>query len=175
MKSLLLLVTAATLLSAAPAAAITGFTLANTNEGDGFVIELSSVRFDLFSSNNFQFDVLTTYSAVATTNFTLSGQFRYLTRDIDGSNFDRAGYFINNDFVQLSQDDMLQYSYNFGTYSFDVQAGDTYGFYMFSNDSFGGRAILTIGAIPEPSSWAMLIAGFGLVGASLRRHRAIAA
>lgn len=29
--------------------------------------------------------------------------------------------------------------------------------------------------IPEPASWAMLIAGFGLVGASLRRRRAAAA
>jgi hypothetical protein len=30
-----------------------------------------------------------------------------------------------------------------------------------------------VGGIPEPASWAMLIAGFGLVGASLRRHRAL--
>jgi len=30
-------------------------------------------------------------------------------------------------------------------------------------------------AIPEPSSWAMLIAGFGLIGATMRRRRAIAA
>lgn len=30
-------------------------------------------------------------------------------------------------------------------------------------------------AVPEPSSWVMLIAGFGLVGASLRRRRSIAA
>jgi hypothetical protein len=28
-----------------------------------------------------------------------------------------------------------------------------------------------VGGIPEPSSWAMLIAGFGLVGAASRRHR----
>jgi hypothetical protein len=27
-------------------------------------------------------------------------------------------------------------------------------------------------AIPEPASWAMLIAGFGLTGAALRRRRA---
>lgn len=31
------------------------------------------------------------------------------------------------------------------------------------------------GAIPEPSSWALLIAGFGLTGASMRRRRAVAA
>jgi hypothetical protein len=30
-------------------------------------------------------------------------------------------------------------------------------------------------AVPEPSSWAMLIAGFGLVGATARRRRAITA
>lgn len=30
---------------------------------------------------------------------------------------------------------------------------------------------VTTGAIPEPASWAMLITGFGLVGATLRRRR----
>jgi hypothetical protein len=29
--------------------------------------------------------------------------------------------------------------------------------------------------IPEPSSWAMLIAGFGLIGAMARRQRIVAA
>ena len=33
----------------------------------------------------------------------------------------------------------------------------------------------TTGAVPEPASWAMMIAGFGLVGASLRRSRTVAA
>jgi hypothetical protein len=31
------------------------------------------------------------------------------------------------------------------------------------------------GAIPEPASWAMLIAGFGLTGAAMRRRRGVAA
>lgn len=40
------------------------------------------------------------------------------------------------------------------------------------------NGLQTVGAglmVPEPSSWAMLIAGFGLVGASLRRRRSVAA
>lgn len=32
-----------------------------------------------------------------------------------------------------------------------------------------------LGAVPEPSSWAMLIAGFGLVGAAARRRRMVVA
>jgi hypothetical protein len=31
------------------------------------------------------------------------------------------------------------------------------------------------GAVPEPASWAMLIAGFGLTGAAMRRRRSVAA
>lgn len=34
---------------------------------------------------------------------------------------------------------------------------------------------MTVEAIPEPASWAMLIAGFGLTGATLRRRRSLAA
>jgi hypothetical protein len=36
-----------------------------------------------------------------------------------------------------------------------------------SNDPF----ILSQGAVPEPASWALMIAGFGMVGGSLRRAR----
>ncbi|WP_409049594.1 PEPxxWA-CTERM sorting domain-containing protein [Sandarakinorhabdus sp.] len=42
--------------------------------------------------------------------------------------------------------------------------------------SFGWDDVtIGTGAVPEPASWAMLIAGFGLVGAAARRRRAIAA
>ena len=34
---------------------------------------------------------------------------------------------------------------------------------------------LTTGSVPEPATWAMMIAGFGLAGAALRRRRALAA
>lgn len=39
--------------------------------------------------------------------------------------------------------------------------------------TFGGEPLgtLTISVVPEAASWAMMIAGFGLVGAGLRRRR----
>ncbi len=49
------------------------------------------------------------------------------------------------------------------------------GVFQLNNPFFGGPATLTIseiasGAVPEPASWAMLIMGFGLVGAIMRRR-----
>lgn len=40
---------------------------------------------------------------------------------------------------------------------------------------FGPFAGAALSAVPEPTSWAMLLAGLGLVGGALRRHRAPAA
>ena len=41
--------------------------------------------------------------------------------------------------------------------------------------SSGVEVIATLGAVPEPASWAMLVAGFGLVGAAARRRKAAVA
>jgi hypothetical protein len=44
-------------------------------------------------------------------------------------------------------------------------------------DNKGGVSFLlnsVSGAVPEPSSWAMMIAGFGLMGTAMRRRKAIA-
>jgi len=37
--------------------------------------------------------------------------------------------------------------------------------------AFGSLTADSTGAVPEPASWAMLIAGFGLTGAAMRRRR----
>jgi len=114
MKSVCMLVAvAATLVAPVPAAAT--FTLGNSQGGDGFVIEIAPGRFDLFGANDETEGNLTSYTTTALTAGTISGQFRYLTLDIDGSTFDPAGYFINNVFVALSEPDLLAYSQNFDT------------------------------------------------------------
>ncbi|QMW23528.1 PEPxxWA-CTERM sorting domain-containing protein [Sandaracinobacteroides saxicola] len=43
------------------------------------------------------------------------------------------------------------------------------------SDGYWSADNFVFGAVPEASTWAMLISGFGLVGAGLRRRRALAA
>jgi hypothetical protein len=40
--------------------------------------------------------------------------------------------------------------------------------YFFNNGEIADRAF---GAVPEPASWAMMIGGFGVIGASIRRRK----
>jgi len=71
---------------------------------------------------------------------------------------------------------------NFGpvaaTGGFGYTSWQTYDFATGTNTEFayanlGSDAVYSVGiAVPEPASWAMLIAGFGLVGTALRRRRA---
>lgn len=53
------------------------------------------------------------------------------------------------------------FNYSTGTYTEDAQV------YL------GSDAVYSVGnAVPEPASWALMIAGFGLIGTALRRRRA---
>ncbi len=44
-----------------------------------------------------------------------------------------------------------------------------------SVSSGGVSPMLASGVVPEPATWAMMIAGFGLVGAMVRRRRLLTA
>jgi hypothetical protein len=70
------------------------------------------------------------------------------------------------------------------TYAFASIAGDSYSLMLRASSTVppglssynwlpGGSATLTngTGAVPEPATWAMMIGGFGLVGASMRYRR----
>lgn len=54
----------------------------------------------------------------------------------------------------------------------DIQFFHSSQWIFVSEVSFEG---VWITAVPEPASWAMLIAGFGLVGGTLRRRRMLEA
>jgi hypothetical protein len=77
-----------------------------------------------------------------------------------------------------------------GSFSIPLVAGQTYRMILWNNGNIGtdsrfdftGSAsgsvaweIVTRSVIPEPGTWAMLIAGFGLVGAAARRRKPAAA
>jgi hypothetical protein len=169
MKSFAYVAALGLLAAASPAAAV--FTLNNDLGGDGFVVVKSPTVFTLFSANDGTDNNVTTFGEIAAATTTITGKFRYATADVDGSTFDPAGYFINGIFTQLSVDSIARPATQIGTFSFTVNAGDSYGFYVSTTDGALGRGALTVGAVPEPASWAMLIAGFGLVGAAARRRR----
>jgi hypothetical protein len=64
----------------------------------------------------------------------------------------------------------------------NAPSAGNYGFTLSYGEVFGGPARLLLkindevvgGGVPEPASWALMIAGFGGVGALVRRRRALA-
>ncbi len=40
--------------------------------------------------------------------------------------------------------------------------------------SYGGQLDFSIGTVPEPATWALMLAGFGIVGSALRRRNRLA-
>lgn len=60
---------------------------------------------------------------------------------------------------------------NFNGIAKSIDFGGTANFIAFDNVTFGSDRPGGGGVIPEPATWAMLITGFGLVGATMRRRR----
>jgi hypothetical protein len=94
---------------------------------------------------------------------------------------DDAGYlFIDGDLVLALPGqhgygtNSVPISLSAGQHSFEVQyyngpcCGAQIGFFLDDGVEFGE-------GVPEPATWAMMIAGFGLSGAALRRRRGVTA
>jgi hypothetical protein len=169
MKTLAFIAALAAATAATPASA--AFTLTNSQGGDGFVVVISPTVFTLYSNNDGIDNNVTGYTTLAEAAATISGKWRFYTFDVDGSSFDPGGFVVNGVLTQLTSNGIARPAFQTGTFNFSVNAGDTYGFFVRSTDGALGRGVMTIGAVPEPASWAMLIAGFGLVGAVARRRR----
>ncbi|HEU4968473.1 PEPxxWA-CTERM sorting domain-containing protein [Sphingomonas sp.] len=109
----------------------------------------------------------------------------YFATPVSGTYGYRSGFFGNVDFGTFTDVPELRLSFinippNFAatdvTFFFDPANGGSATFALedLDNDNVGiviDNLALSVGAIPEPATWAMVIAGFGLAGMAVRRRR----
>ncbi len=75
------------------------------------------------------------------------------------------GRFSGMGFAAINPSGMAVFSSGAAPYAFDFVGGDI----RLGGPSFGGHFLAQ--SVPEPGSWALLLVGFGLAGAALRRRR----
>lgn len=91
---------------------------------------------------------------------------------------------VNDDFFDLES--FISQNLAVGTYVINMTSysnfptgnlGDPYtnGSYYPNGGAYTIEATNAVAGVPEPASWALLITGFGLVGATMRRRVAVAA
>jgi hypothetical protein len=68
-----------------------------------------------------------------------------------------------NEYWSFDNPPSNQYSIGDGTYTLTIMGNNN------GASSLGGT--VTINAVPEPAAWAMMLIGFGAIGASMRRRR----
>jgi hypothetical protein len=164
--------------SSASAATVFGFqgpyapinwTLTNSN-ADGFVDTTGApASISLTGGNNgSNASGTTNYTTTAAAAGTVTFNWNYSTTDDDVA-FDPFGYLLNGSFTKVT-DDGVGVVQN-GTSTFNVLAGDSFGFRIFNYDNAGGRGSVTISnfsaPIPEPSTVLSLLVLGGL-GAGLK-------
>jgi hypothetical protein len=153
------------------------WTLTNSNGGDGYQVVNSSSSVSVYGANNAEeggFPNYTTFSITAPSTGTVNVSWLYNTYDCCGSYYDPAGYEVNGVYSQLTASNYNEGVSQMGEVSFWVNAGDTFGFYVYSTDSCCGAGEITISptaAIPEPSTVGYLIGGLAALWFARRRAR----
>ena len=163
---------AATMLAAFAAAAVfsstacAAYSFADSGGGDGYLVG-SAPSFTLFSADNNVGATFATYTETFGTAQTVAFNWNYTSHDSDGGYWDPAGYVLNGNYVQLSNNG---YSAS-GSTTVSVNAGDTFGWYESSVDSVEGRGEFNVSVVPEPGNLALLLAGLGALAIAARSRK----
>ena len=164
-------------LAAFSAGANAAFTFSNDNGGDGSLTG-AFPSFEIAGSDNgvdAGFANVASYVQTFESAATVTFDWRYLTLDSGGADFDPAGYLLNGVQTALSLDADSESGAS-GRVTVAVGRGDAFGWYVASIDSEFGRGelevtVVDIPALPEPSGAVLVLAGIVGVALAARRRR----
>lgn len=122
------------------------------------------------------------YTFTATGNGNFSGNYVVVG---SGAKFGLQSLYSTNDLSSVSFGGNVNDPTSSGSFAVPLVNGQTYTMAVFNYGNIGNIGgfdavsdatavidwTITYDAVPEPASWAMMIAGFGLVGAGMRRRR----
>lgn len=120
-----------------------------------------TLAFDLVSAGKFSASITS-----AATTLGSAGDIDFSSVVLTGPNGPFDFTIRNNDNADgLTDSAVLTRLLDAGSYLLTI-SGHSYG-----NAQYGGNTSFNTAAVPEPASWAMMLVGFGLMGAAMRRPR----
>lgn len=154
----------------------------NTGGGSGAVIDTSNpagfftTSFAMTGSDTGTLgSVVTDYSAnTGDTGYQVTGEYAFLTADINGPFYDPFGFVKGGVLTQLT--DSSGSAAQTGTFSFFVGKGSSFGWYIDAVDDQLGAGMVSVGAnitaVPLPAGVWLLLGAIGVMGAMRRRPTA---
>ncbi len=141
----------------------------SANGGSGSAINDGTTLIITGNNNSNNLPTYSDYFITAVASGTVSFDWTYTSPQSDTGTWDSGGYQVNFTDTTLAFNSAAPTG---GSASFPVNAGDTFGFYVLSQDGFFGEGVLTITnfSAPVPAPGALALLGLaGLAGARRRR------